>query len=220
MPRSALTGGGKKVYREGLSTGRKAIKQAEKLARPGEQMKQYERAFNLAQQQLAPMQGEMRRQFTQEEAPQLIAQFGGNARSSSALNQALAAAMTNLNQRMQSSTMQLASDIAGQEMQNRMNMTQFNAGLGQKMLGVNPYLPSSGAPSATKQAIGHGLNLAAQAAGTYFGGPAGGTAAGTGMSMLTSKLTGGNATPNLANTFGDMEFFKKGYQSLPGTAGN
>lgn len=217
MPRKALTGRGTKVFREGLSTGRKAIQQAEKLARPGEQMKQYERAFNLAQQQLAPMQGEMRRQFTQEEAPQLIAQFGGNARSSSALNQALAAAMTNLNQRMQSSTMQLASDIAGQEMQNRMNMTQFNAGLGQQMLGVNPYLPSSGAPSATKQAIGHGLNLAAQAAGTYFSGgnPAAGKIAGTGMSMLTSKLTGGNATPDLSSTFGGMDFFKNA-----GTAGN
>lgn len=215
MPKSAFTGGQKKIFREGMHTGRKSIQQAAELAKPGAYTSQYGKAVNVAREQMMPHNLEMRRQFMQEEAPQMMSQFT-NSRSSSALNQALAAAMTNLNERMQSNVMDRASQIAQNEMAARQQQVQFNSNMGMNMLGQSPYLPSSGAPSATKQMIGHGLNIGAQAAGTYFGGPVGGAAAGQGMSMLTSKLTGGQQSPDFSQQFGGMDFFKKGYKPQAG----
>lgn len=197
MPKSAYTGSQKKTFRGGNRVGRKSLKEIERSLKPGENLKQYGKSYKLAKEMLAPQAQEERRQFQQEEAPELIANLGvgAGAKSSSALNQALSASLTNLNHRMTSQTQNLAAQLADSDMNRRMQGAQFGAQIGQQNLNASPYLPSSGQPGFGKQLLGHGINIAAGVAGTMAGGPGGGMAASTLSQQLTKKLTGGGNQP-------------------------
>lgn len=192
MPKSALTGSQKKTFRQGNKTGRRSLKEIERSLKPGENLRQYGKSYELAQQMMQPQVQEARRQFQQEEAPQMISDLGMGNRSSSALNQALASAMTNLNHRMTGQTQQLAAQLAESDMNRRMQAAQYGGQVGQNMMNVSPYLPSSGQPGVGKQLLGHGIDIAAGAAGTFFGGPGGGMAAYQLSNQATQKLKGTN----------------------------
>lgn len=217
MARSAKTGTEKKATKAAFKSGRKREKID--LAAHKKGIKQLEgfaggqgllpETIEQVSQQMAPQRNESLRQFEQLYAPDVRGQFGaasGQGSRGSAMTQALAAARGNLESQIQSglssqmqqnqlanlnARMQASGSLAGQQ------MNPLNAAIAQQP----NYLPSSGQPSATKQAIGHGINLAAGAVGTAFGGPVGGMAASQGASMLTHKLTQGQQTPNMQGQF-------------------
>jgi hypothetical protein len=149
MPKSALTGSQKKTHRAGNKVGRKSLKEIERSIRPGENLKQYGKSYELANKMLQPQAQEMRREFQQETAPELISQLGvgAGAKSSSALNQALAASLTNLNHKLTGQTQQLAAQLAESDLNRRQQNAQFGAQIGQQNMSVSPYLPTSGNPS-------------------------------------------------------------------------
>lgn len=192
MPKSAFTGSQKKTFRQGNKTGRRSLKEIERSLKPGENLRQYGKSYELAQQMMQPQVQEAQRQFKQEEAPQMISDLGMGNRSSSALNQALSAAMTNLNQRMTGQTQQLAAQLAESDMNRRMQAAQYGGNVGMNMMNASPYLPSSGQPGVGKQLLGHGIDAAAGALGTFFGGPGGGMAAYQISNQATQKLKGTN----------------------------
>lgn len=72
--------------------------------------KQYQQAGKGAEQFFSPIKEQAMRDFNQQTVPDLLTQYGGGTRSSSALNQALGAAAGNLHQN-------LASDFANMKQQ-------------------------------------------------------------------------------------------------------
>lgn len=190
MPKDALTGSQKKTFRKGNKLGRKSLKDLERSLRPGENLKQYGKAYELAQKQMKPYAQEAKREFTQETAPQLLSDLGHGFKSSSALNQALSSSLTNLNHRLTGQTQSLAAQLAESDLNRRQQNAQFGAGIGQQNMQVSPYLPSSGQPGVGKQLLGQGIDILAGATGTFFGGPAAGMAAYNISSAATQKLKG------------------------------
>jgi len=172
MPKKALSGTQWKTYKQASKTGRRSIKEIEQMIKPGENLKQFDKSFNLAQQQLAPYSAELQRQFRQEQAPELIANLGAGAgaKSSSALNQALAAAMTNLQNRIQSETLGLASQIAESDLNRRMQAAQFGANAGMNAMNTPLYQQKSGQPGFGKQLIGSAIEGASKVIGGALGG--------------------------------------------------
>jgi hypothetical protein len=208
MPRSAKTGTEKKATKLAFKSGRKREKVALDAYKQGiEGTKRTARGEGLLPESLeeitkrmAPQHNEALRQFDQLSAPDVRSQFGasqGQGSKSSAMTQALSAARGNLESQIQ-------SNLSGQMQQNQlMNLQarmQADASLaGQQMNPLNAwaaqqanYLPSSGQPGVGKQLLGHGIDAAAGAVGTFFGGPGGGMAAYQLSNQATQKLKGTN----------------------------
>ena len=222
MPRSAKTGTEKKATKAAFKSARKREKVGLEAYRKGiAGLEGFAQGRGLLPEtlqdisrQMAPQRNESLRQFDQLYAPDVRGQFGagmGQGSRSSAMTQALAAARGNLESQIQAG---LSAQMQQNQLANLNARMQAYGGLsGQQMNPLNAniaqqanYMPSSGQPSATKQAIGHGINLAANAAGTYFSGgnPMVGQAAQQGASMFTHKLTGGQQTPSF-----NMDFLNK-----------
>lgn len=214
MPKSALTGGQKKVFRGGLRTGRKGLKEIERMQRPGEGLKQYGKAYELSKRMMAPHVAEGRREFQQEIAPELISNLGvgAGAKSSSALNQALSSSLANLQVRLEGQQNQLAAQLAESDINRRQRAAEFGAQTGQNMLNVSPYLPHSGKPSFGKQLLGQGIGLLGGAVGTALGGPVGG-AIGSSIGGLVSKGISGGTDIGGVQTAGNIA--PSGSQSNP-----
>jgi len=172
MPRKALTGTQWKTYKQASKTGRKSLKEIEASLKPGANLKQYEQAYGLANQMLQPQAQEMKRQFQQEEAPQLIANLGvgAGAKSSSALNQALAASLTNLNHRLTGQTQQLAAQLAEGDLNRRMQAAQYGGNAGMNAMNTQVYQPKSGQPGFGKQLIGGAIEGVSKVIGGALGG--------------------------------------------------
>lgn len=187
MPKSALTGGQKKIFRAGKTTGRKSLKEIQQLLKPGENLKQYGKAYELSKQMMAPQVQEARREFSQETAPELIANLGvgSGAKTSSALNQALSSSLANLQARLEGQQNALAAQLAESDVNRRFQAAQYGGQVGQNMLNVSPYLQKSGEPGFGKQLLGQGLNLLGGAIGTAVGGPVGGIIGSTAAGAFT-----------------------------------
>lgn len=228
MPRKAISGTEYKLKRGQEKSAGKATKGIKGYLPGGKESRRYEKriseflqpeatldkAYRFAQEQVQPYYQEQRRQFQQEEAPEIIGQLGGGNRTSSALNQALSASLTNLNQRIQAQqneiAMQYAQDALNRKWQAAnalysmpLQTLQGIQQQGMQAMQIPTYLPKSGTQSVGKQIAGHAINLAAEGAGTYFGGPVGGAAAGTAARLATTKLTGGTQTPSLPGSITD-----------------
>ena len=122
-------------------------------------------------QGFAPIQAEAQRQFSQETIPNILNSFGSNAKSSSALNQALAGAGQNLNTALASHLAQMqlgasgqAAQLAGQPFQQGLSA----AGLG---LGTQPFAYMQRQTPFWQQALLGGLQAGGKAAGAAIGVP-------------------------------------------------
>jgi hypothetical protein len=116
-------------------------------------------------QGFAPIQQEAQRQFQQQTIPSILNAFGSGAKSSSALNQALAGAGQNLNTALGSQLAQMQLGAAGQGAQ--LAQAPFQQGLAAANLGLNtsPFAYQQKARPFWQDLITNGL----QAAGTAFG---------------------------------------------------
>lgn len=94
-------------------------------------------------QGFAPIQAEAMRNFQQQTLPAIMNAYGSGAKSSSALNQALAGAGQNLNTALASQLAQMQLGAAGQGAQmammpQQLAMNQANIGLGQQTKAFMP----------------------------------------------------------------------------------
>jgi hypothetical protein len=103
-------------------------------------------------------------QFKQETLPSIMNAFGSGAKSSSALNQALAAGASNLN-----------TNIASQLAQMQLGASQGLGGLGTQQAGLGATTPQFAylqrQPPFWQQALLGGLGVGGQALGGYLGRP-------------------------------------------------
>lgn len=208
MPKSAKTGTEKKAtklaYKSarkrekiGLEAFKKGISGVEGIAAGKGLLPE---TIEQISQQMAPQRNESLRQFEQLYAPEVRGQFGssmGQGSRSSAMTQAILAARGNLESQIQAGLSQQMQQNQLANLNARLQAMGSLSGQQMNLLNANTamqpnYLPSSGQPSAVKQALGHGINVAAEMAGQYFGVPGGGKVA----SMFTHKLTGGQQTPS------------------------
>lgn len=93
------------------------------------------RGFLPGGQGFAPIQAEAQRQFQQQTIPSILNAFGSGAKSSSALNQALAGAGQNLNTALASQLAQMQLGAAGQGAQ--LAQAPFQQGLAGAQLGLS-----------------------------------------------------------------------------------
>lgn len=176
MPRKALTGTEHKTKKAYLKGGRDVAKGKHAPTLSLQQLQEdFNRARMGAKEQFEPIKQNALSEFQQYTQPGVAAQYGGGGeQKSSSLNQALAAARSNLSR-------QLASDFAGFENQqaqyllgtreqNKTNYMNTLAGLSQSQLANAPqYLPSGQGPSKGKAAFGGAISGALQ--GAAVGGP-------------------------------------------------
>jgi hypothetical protein len=159
----------------------------------GELMKQFQEAQKFAEQIYRPRQEEAIQNFQREVLPQISTQLGSDSKTSSALNQALAASAENLQRGISSDINNLSQNIVGQAQQGRLSNLQAMLGAAGQGLGSNQlapqsigfataptYLPSRG-PSQTRQIIGGAI----KGIGNFIGGGLGG-----GMEAYGNRLGG------------------------------
>ena len=107
----------KNKFNKQVATGKKgATTDVNKLA------KQYAQSGKGTEQFFAPIKEQAMRDFNQQTVPDLLTQYGGGTRSSSALNQALGAAAGNLHQDLASNFANMKQQMAG----NIFNQSQNN----------------------------------------------------------------------------------------------
>lgn len=147
----------------------------------GELMKQFQQAQKFAEQVYAPQKTEALHNFQQEIMPTINTQLGSNSKTSSALNQALAASAENLHRGISSDINNLSGQLLNQSQQSQLNNLQAmlqasGAGVGQQItpamsgFGTAPsYLPKGG-PGLGKQILGGFI----KGAGNFIGGGLGG----------------------------------------------
>jgi len=228
MPRSALTGTEKKAKRQEIKFAKKSREEALRENRAtrglrrqsgkalkdiamgkrgvttdiGELMKQFQEAQKFAEQIYRPRQEEAIQNFQREILPQISTQLGSDSKTSSALNQALAASAENLQRGISADINSLSQNLVGQSQQGKLNNLQAmlqasGQGLGSNQLapqsigfGSAPsYLPSRG-PSQTRQILGGFI----KGAGNFIGGGLGG-----GIEAYGNRLGG---TTGIGNTGG------------------
>lgn len=211
MPRSALTGTEKKVKKAGLKNAKerdkialggykKGVKGLEdtlrgKGALPSSQTEiqdRYQKALKQSEGMFDAQKANAIAEYQQTYAPAVRGTHGasaGQGSRSSALNQALAAAQTNLTRGLNADYESLRNNVAtnimnttyGNKLSNLNANLQSAAGLtGQ---GVNPvsgslaqqssYLPKSGEPSMFRKIMAGGSTVIGGIAGGMAGGPAG-----------------------------------------------
>lgn len=232
MPKSALTGTEKKAKREEINFAKKSRKEAlreheatrglrrqsQKALKDismgkrgptsdiGELMKQFEQAQGLAKKIYEPNKAEALNQFQQQVMPTINTQYGSDSKTSSALNQALAASAENLHRGINSDINALSGQLLGQSQQAKLSNLQgmlsaAGAGAGSNLqpqslgFGTAPsYLPKGG-PSMTSQVLGGFI----KGAGNFIGGGLGG-----GLEAYGNRLGGttgigeGGGSPNAA----------------------
>jgi len=223
MPRSALTGTEKKVKKAALKSAKerdkvalsgykKGIKGLEEALRgkgalPSEQseiQRRYARALKESEGMFDAQKANAIAEYQQTYAPQIRGTYGaasGQGSRSSALNQALAAAQSNLTRGLNADYEALRNNVAS----NIMNATygnklsnlnaQLSSASGLTNQGVNPvsgslaqqssYLPKSNDPSTFRKIMAGGSTIAGTAAGAMFGGPVG-----AGIGMQTGNAIG------------------------------
>ena len=196
MPKSALTGTEKKAKKLAFKT----AKEQQALTSPifkkilkghyrpeisiGKMLKDFQKGTQGAEKIFAPIKEQALQDFNQYTQPEVVGQFGQGTSGSSAMNQALAAAKTNLSR-------QLASDFAGlqanlgQNFLNTKNQNKTNylqqllsatAGANPVLQGVSQqpsYLPSSSKPSGINRFLGAAAPIAGAGIGALLAGPGG-----------------------------------------------
>jgi hypothetical protein len=174
----------------------------------GDLMKDFQRAGKGAEEIFAPIKEQALEEFGTQTVPGIYGHFGleMGARSS-ALNQALSAARSNLSRQLASDFSSLQSNLAqnllNQRESNRLNALQSRLqtaglGLGQPvnllqtgLASQNPYLQKQGGPSSAATLLGAGIQAAGTIGGAYLGGPAGAAAGSAAASQLNRAFIPG-----------------------------
>lgn len=120
-----------------------------------------------------PIQAEAQRLFRQETIPSILNAFGSGAKSSSALNQALAGAGQNLNSSLASQMAQMQLGAAGQAA--GLAQLPFQQGLSGATLGLGtqPFAYMQRHMPFWQQALLGGINAGGQIGGSFLGRPGG-----------------------------------------------
>lgn len=181
MPKKALTGKQYKTQKQQYKTQRSLLRGEHAPTTDLQQlMNQYNLAGQGAEKEFAPIRENALSQYNRYTQPEVAASFGGGGEQrSSSLNQALAAARTNLEAQLAEQFTgfknQYASNLLGLSEQNKTNQMNTLAGLSRGGLADAPtYLPSSKGPNRTQGAIGGAIQGGLQ--GLAIGGPWGGLA--------------------------------------------
>lgn len=137
----------------------------------------YQQAIEANQQFLpggqgfAPIQAEAQRNFQQQTIPSILNAFGSDAKSSSALNQALAASGANLNSSLAAQLSQLQLGAAGQSADLAQLPFQQAIQTGSLGLGTQPFALTPKEKPFWQQLLLQGVQGAGQIGAAYLGKP-------------------------------------------------
>jgi hypothetical protein len=120
-----------------------------------------------------PIQAEAQRQFQQQTIPSILNAFGSNAKSSSALNQALASAGQDLNTSLASQLAQMQLGASGQAAQLAGMPFQQGLSAAQLGLGTQPFAYMQRQTPFWQQALLGGIQAGGQVGGALLGKPPG-----------------------------------------------
>lgn len=185
MPKSKFTGTQKKLQKESANKQRDILKGAYAPTTDiNALLNEFKQTYKSAGEFLRPQfQGQANQAFNEQnmfQSPEIRNQFGaagGQGSRSSSLNQALAAARTNLERQLTNDFSQQQMGLAGgiQQMahQNQANYVNQLAGVGSQGAFLDPYLRSQKGPSMGSQIAGGLIQAGGTALGALAGGPAG-----------------------------------------------
>jgi hypothetical protein len=127
------------------------------------------RQFLPGGQGFAPIQAEAQRNFQQQTLPSIMNAYGSDAKSSSALNQALAGAGQNLNTALASQLAQMQLGAAGQGAQLAGMPQQMGFNQAQLGLGTQPFAYQPQQQPFWKQLLLGGIGAGGQIGGGWLG---------------------------------------------------